>query len=126
MLIRLSAAVFLLSALTAGAAAAMCVVDPETLEIRDHLLVTDNDYLVPDETGASLDFVATGSPIIDNDHSYLPEGSPREAKIAELVLQGFISGVPLLKDTGAPEVPDVVYLLLDPKTCRIQAYRSKS
>jgi hypothetical protein len=126
MLIKLAAATLLLLAFTAGAEASMCVVDPETLEIRDHLLATDNDYLVPDETGSTLDWVAAGDPVKDSDRTYLPDGKAREAKIGDLALQGFVGGVPLLKDAGAAEVPDVVYLLLDPKTCRIQPYRGKS
>ncbi|HVZ13192.1 MAG TPA: hypothetical protein VG894_01925 [Bauldia sp.] len=126
MLPRLSVAVFCILALAGGAAAAMCVVDPETLEIRDHLLPTDNQYLVADETGAALDWVANGDPIIDSDRTYQPYGPPRAGRIADLALQGFVSGVPLLKPAGAPDVPDIIYLLLDPKICRIQAYRGKS
>jgi hypothetical protein len=126
MLIKLSAAAFLLLAFTIGAQAGMCVVDPETLEIRDHLLASDNDYLLPDETGATLDWVAHAEPIYDHDRTYVRNGKARQATIADLALQGFVGGVPLLKDAGAEDAPDVVYLLLDPKTCRVQPYRSKS
>ncbi len=125
MLVKLSAAAFfLLLAFSAAAEAGMCVVDPETLEIRDHLLKTDNDYLVPDETGSALDWVAKGDPIHDHDRTYRPDGAPSEATVAGLALQGFVGGVPLLKAATAAEVPDIVYLLLDPNTCRIQPYRS--
>ncbi len=43
----------------------LCVVDPETLEIRDHLISTDNEYLLPTRPAKS----SNGSPTTTPDRS---------------------------------------------------------
>ncbi|HVY20269.1 MAG TPA: hypothetical protein VHA70_09350 [Bauldia sp.] len=115
-------ALLILSA-TAAHAENFCVVDPETQELRDHLLATDNDYLVPDETGEKLEWVVNDDPLIDHDQMYSKSGEAQAIPIAKLVQYGWVSGAPLLKAVGDPEVPDVIYLLANPKGCLFQAYQ---
>ncbi|MEJ0013928.1 MAG: hypothetical protein WDM94_15235 [Bauldia sp.] len=102
--------------------AGMCVVDGETLEIRDHLIPTDNAYFVADQTGATLDWVISNEPLIDHEQSYRKYGLPRLVGIGEIEFHGFVGAVPMFKDSGDPEVPDVVYLLTNPRQCEVQPY----
>ncbi|HVY18788.1 MAG TPA: hypothetical protein VHA70_01740 [Bauldia sp.] len=115
-------AVLLLASATARAED-FCIVDPETQELRDHLLATDNDYLVPDETGEKLDWVVNDDPLIDNNQMYAKSGEAQTIPIAKLVQYGWVGGVPLLKAVGDPEISDVIYLLANPKGCLFQAYQ---
>ncbi len=54
---------------------------------------------------------------------YAKSGEPRTIAIPDLVLQGFVGAVPLFKAPGDPEVPDMIYLLANPKGCMVQAYQ---
>lgn len=114
-------ALLLLSAHTAHAG--MCVVDGETLEIRDHLLPTDNEYFVPDETGAKLEWVINNEPLYANDRTYRKYGLVRIVSIGDIDFDGWVGGVPLFKAKGDPEVPDVIYLLTNPEKCEVQPYQ---
>jgi hypothetical protein len=107
----------------AAHAEAFCVVDPETLEIRDHLVAADNNYLVPDETGEKLEWVANDEPLIDHDQMYAKSGGTQTMPIAQLTLHGWVSGAPLLKAAGDPEIPEIIYLLANPKGCLLQPYQ---
>lgn len=115
--------VFALILLSANSASAMCVVDGETLEIRDHLIPADNAYFVADQTGAALDWVINNEPLIDHDQMYAKYGLTRIVSIADIAFHGFVGGVPLFKAKGDVEVPDVVYLLTNPLKCEVQPYQ---
>jgi hypothetical protein len=108
--------------LAPSAHAAMCVVDGETMEIRDHLVPNDNAYFVADQTGAKLDWVVNNDPLVDNDRNYRKYGLPRVVTIGEIAFHGWVGAVPMFKAKGDPDVPDVVYLLTNPLTCEVQPY----
>jgi hypothetical protein len=116
---------FALSAVAplAAHAESLCIVDGETLEIRDHLTDADNEYTVADQTGSKLDFYINGDPLLDGDAKYVKYGLPRVVKVTDIELQGWVSGVPFFKEKGDVEVPDVIYLLADPKDCTVQPYQ---
>jgi hypothetical protein len=122
MLSRSLAFCLVLLAPTLARADALCIVDGETLEIRDHLTANDNDYTVPDQTGETLDWYINNEPIRDHDTNYVKYGLPRVVTIAEIEMQGWIGGVPFFKGKGDVEVPDVIYLLANPKDCTVQPY----
>jgi hypothetical protein len=116
------AAILLLSANAAHAS--MCVVDGETLEIRDHLIPDDNAYFVADETGAKLDWVINDEPLISDGQTYRKYGLPRAVRIDQIELNGWMGGVPLFQTKGdAAAAPDVVYLLTNPLKCEVQPYQ---
>jgi hypothetical protein len=123
MFIRSAAFAALLLAPLAAHADTLCIVDGETLEIRDHLTDADNDYTVDDQTGAKLDWYINNEPILDHDASYTKYGLPRVVSTAELELQGWVGGVPFFKEKGGADVPDVIYLLANPKGCEVQPYQ---
>lgn len=116
-----AAAVLLLSA--NAAQAAMCVVDGETLEIRDHLVPDDNAYFVADETGAKLDWVINDEPLYADEQTYRKYGLTRVVGIGDIEFDGWVGGVPLFKAKGDVEVPDVIYVLTDPLKCEVQPYQ---
>jgi hypothetical protein len=122
MILKLTAlAALMLSASTAHAA--MCVVDGETLEIRDHLIPDDNAYFVADQTGAKLDWVINSEPLIDHEQQYAKYGLARVLSIGEIEFHGWVGGVPIFKAKGDPDVPEVLYLLTNPLKCEVQSYQ---
>jgi hypothetical protein len=122
MLLKIAASAVLL--LSANAAhAGMCVVDGETLEIRDHLIPDDNAYFVADETGAKLDWVINDEPLLSDGQTYRKYGLPRIVGIDQIELDGWMGGVPLFKGKDDVESPEVVYLLTNPLKCEVQPYQ---
>jgi hypothetical protein len=107
----------------AAEAESLCIVDGQTLEIRDHLTADDNDYTLPDQTGETLDWYINAEPILDHDARYEKYGLPRQVGINEMELQGWVGGVPFFKEKGDVEVPEVIYLLANPRDCVVQPYQ---
>jgi hypothetical protein len=123
-MIRAIALLFLtVCAPLAAKAETLCIVDGHTLEIRDHLTADDNDYTVPDQTGETLDWYINGDPILDHDARYVKYALPRKVSAGDMELQGWVGGVPFFKEKGDVEVPDVIYLLANPRDCVVQPYQ---
>lgn len=116
----LSASLLALAPLSAEAA--LCIVDYETREVRAEVLPSDPWTIVVEQSGmltdwyfASLDLTVMGTP-------YEKYGLTRQAEARDFAFHAFQGSVPVLKMPGDADIPEIVYVLVDPQQCEVQPY----
>lgn len=106
----------------ASADAGFCIVDYETFEVRDALLPADHDTITVEQSGKLTDWYSVSVALTVMGTPYEKYGLLRRAQASDFAFHAFQGSVPILKLPGDGEIPEVVYLLVDPQQCEVQPY----